>query len=231
MPPPEGSAAHPLNGPTDTEDEAGSRRGHRLAWTVIVLLIVGYAVLSHYSASSPDARGLGAALSLGPVLLIITVLAWRWINPAAAVLCAALLSGVVYRYWAVIEEHYEWGDLAQQCGAYGLVAASFARSLFGGRVPLCTQLASAMHGELLPAEISYTRRATVAWTVFYVLLAAAILVLFFVASFRAWSLFVEFATFGLIVLMGLADHAIRRRLLPRQPGGGFLGILKRALIG
>ncbi len=215
----------------DTENSAGSQWANRLGWSLIALLVIGYAVLSHYSASSPNAKGLGAALSLGPVLVIGLILAWRWTNPGTALLIAAVLGAFVYRYWAVIEENYEWGDLAQQCGAYGLVALSFARSLFGGRVPLCTQLASTMHGELSPPEISYTRRATIVWMVFYALLTTAILALFFVASQRVWSLFVNFATFGLIIVMGIADHAIRLRVLPRHPGGGILGIIKRSLIG
>jgi hypothetical protein len=124
---------------------------------VLTTLIIGYAALSHYSASSPDAQGLGAALSVAPVLLIGLILAWRW--------------------------------------------------------------------------IVYTLRATLAWAAFYVLTSATILILFFVASLRVWSLFVNFGVFGLMILMGVADHAIRRRVLPRHPGGGILTVIQRALIG
>jgi uncharacterized membrane protein len=198
---------------------------------VIVALVLGYALLSHYAAASPAAKALGAALSVGPVALICVILAWRWTNRTTGLFIAVLLMAFAYRYWPVLEQNYQWADLAQQCGAYGLVALSFARSLFGGRIPLCTQLATTMHGELSPAEISYTRRATFAWLIFYILLTAAILALFFAASQRVWSLFVNFATFGLIIVMGIADHAFRRRLLPRHPSGGMLGIIKRSLIG
>jgi uncharacterized membrane protein len=194
-------------------------------------LIVGYAVLSHFSATSPDARGLGAALSVAPVLLIGLILAWRWTQPLAALLIAAFSCSLVYRYWPAIERNYEWGDLVQQCGVYGLIAASFARSLFAGRIPICTQLAHAMHGALTPAETAYTRRATFAWVVFYALTAVAILVLFLVAPLRIWSLFVNFGVFGLMILMGIADHALRRRVLPRHPAGRILTIIRRALIG
>jgi uncharacterized membrane protein len=87
------------------------------------------------------------------------------------------------------------------------------------------------HGELAPAEIMYLRRATAAWAAFYAAIAVAILVLFFSSSEKVWSLFVNFATFGLIVLMGVADHALRRRVLPRHNDGGILGVLRRSLIG
>lgn len=197
----------------------------------LVALVIGYAVLSHYSAASPDARGLGAALSVAPVLLIGLLLAWRWTRPLTALLAAVCACALLYRYWPAVERNYERADLVQQCGVYTLVAASFARSLFAGRIPVCTQLTSAMHGPLTAVEILYTRRATLAWTVFYALTAAAILVLFLAAPIRVWSLFVNFGVFGLMLAMGLADHFLRRRVLPRHPGGGILSIMQRALIG
>jgi uncharacterized membrane protein len=213
-----------------TEPHTPAPDSQRWWYFGIAAVVLGYALLSQYSASSPDAKALGAALSLGPVVLIGVVLAWRWLHPAAAILMAALLGALIFQYWPAVERNYSWADLAQQCGAYSLVAVSFARSLFGGRVPLCTQLAVKMHGNLTPAQAAYTRGATRAWAVFYAMLAAAILVLFFLAPLRVWSLFVNFATFALILAMGIADHAFRRRVMPRSDGG-LLGIIRRALIG
>jgi uncharacterized membrane protein len=195
------------------------------------VLILAYAALSHYSNSVPDAKGLAVGLSVGPVVLIAFVLVLRWSGWVAAVLFAALVAVLWYRYLPALEKNYDWLDLVQQCGVYGLLAASFARSLLPGRVPLCTQLAMQLHGTLVPVEIRYLRRATLAWVVFYVALAAAIVVLFLNASVKMWSLFVNFATYGLIVLMALGDHWLRRRLLPQRPSGGLLGVLQRALIG
>jgi len=76
--------------------------------------------------------------------------------------------------------------------------------------PLCEQLAKKIHGGLTPIEIAYMRRATLAWSLFYVALMAAIFVLYFTAPLSLWSLFVNFGTFSLIVLAGLADHALRK---------------------
>jgi uncharacterized membrane protein len=203
----------------------------KLQLTAVVALVIGYAALSHYSATSPDAQGLGAALSVAPLGVIGVLLACRWTKPLTALLVAVSLCGLLYYCWPVIERNYEWADLAQQCAAYGLIALGFARSLFAGHVPLCTQLAIQVHGALNAAEISYTCRATQAWCAFYALLAAAILMLYFAVPLRVWSLFVNFAVFGLMMLMGIADHAIRRRILPRHPRGGILTIIQRALIG
>jgi uncharacterized membrane protein len=220
--------SEPPNPPVDTAISPGRQR---LQLAAVAALVIGYAALSHYSTVSANSKGLGAALSVAPIALIGVILAWRWTRPLMALLIAASLCALLFRYWAVVERNYEWADLAQQCGAYGLVALAFARSLFAGHVPLCTQLANQVHGPLSPAEITYTRRATEAWVVFYVLLTIAILILFFVVSLRVWSLFVNFAVFGLMILMGMADHAIRRRVLPRHENGGILAIIRRSLIG
>jgi uncharacterized membrane protein len=199
--------------------------------TALAALIIGYAVLSQYTASSPNAKGLGAALSVAPVALIGVILVWRWTRPLMALFTAILLCACLYRCWPFIERNYEWADLAQQCGAYALVAIGFARSLFANRVPLCTQVADKLHGPLTLAEIAYTRRATMAWAVFYTLIATAILILFFTVPLDVWSLFVNFAVFGLIVFMVIVDHAIRHRVLPRHQGGGILAAIRRALVG
>jgi len=223
--------ASPLQPPEPPVDGASQPGMSRLQMAAVAALIIGYAALSHYSNSSPHVKGLGAALSLAPIVLIGAVLAWRWAPPILALGVMASVGMLLYRFWPVLENNYEWADLIQQCAAYGLIALSFGRSLFGGRVPVCTQLAKRLHGALTPEEISYTRRATAAWTVFYLLAAAAVLTLFFVASLRIWSLFVNFALFGLIALMGIADYAVRRHVLPRRRGGGIVAALRQSLIG
>jgi uncharacterized membrane protein len=197
---------------------------------VVLTLIVGYAALSHYSNSVPDAKGLATALSIGPILLIGGVLLWRWSRPVVAAPLLAIVGIVLFHCWPLLTRYYEWSDVIQQCAAYAVVSLSFARSLFGGRVPICTQMSDKLHGPLTPVEIAYTRKATVAWTVFYALLAAVILILFFTASLRIWSVFVNFVSFGIIGLMFIADHAVRRRVLPHRPGG-ILAALRQSLTG
>lgn len=221
-------APHEPSPPAPASPPAGPPR--RQLWAIAVLVIV-YAALSQYSASVPDARPLGPYLSIGPIVLIGIWLAWRWARPPIAGSITAVLAVILYRAWPVIARNYAWADLAQQCGAFGLVAVVFARSLFAGRVPICTQLAQQLHGTLTPQELAYTRRATAAWSLFYGLLVLAIFGLFFAVPLAAWSSFVNFGTFGLMVLAGIVDHLIRRRRLPRHPGEGWAQIIRRALIG
>jgi uncharacterized membrane protein len=198
---------------------------------VAVVAVIGlYALISHYAYSHPEAKGLGAGLSVGPVVLIGVALAWSWTPRYVAIALSAALVGLTAWAWPFLETHYQWSDLVQQAGAYALVALSFARSLRPGRVPTCTQLAVQLHGPLAPAETTYTRRATWAWAIFYGLLSLSIIVVFLTASTHQWSLFVNFGTFGLIALLFLADHALRYRVLPRRPGN-LRGTILQALTG
>jgi len=211
----------------------GSSWPQRRRVIVIAISLLGYAALSQYSASSanPHAKTVGAALSIVPVLLIAVGLLWWWSWRLSALLVAGLSSVLLYRNWPLIERNYEWADLVQQCGIYGLIALVFARSLFVGRIPLCTQLAQQMYGELTSTESAYMRRATVAWTLFYGLMAVTVVVLFFAVSRRDWSLFVNFVAWGLMILAGFVDHALRRRLLPRHREGGIATLIRRSLTG
>lgn len=202
----------------------------KLQWGGTLALVLGYAALSHYSYSQ-EAKGVGAALSLTPVILVGMILVWRWTRPLIALLVAALLGAVLYRYWPAVEKNYSWSDFLQQSGLYGLVAIVFVRSLFGDRVPLCTQLAGQLHGALAPVEINYMRRATLAWAAFYILLTTTIVILYFAAPLRIWSLFVNFAALGLIVFAAIVDFTIRYLVLPRRPGDGILRIIRRSLTG
>jgi len=88
-----------------------------------------------------------------------------------------------------------------------------------------------LHGPLDPSEIAYTRRATLVWFGFYALLAASIVIVFFEASAHVWSLFANFGSFGLMGLLFALDHAIRRRVLPRRPGGGMIAALLHSVTG
>jgi uncharacterized membrane protein len=203
----------------------------RFQLSIVGAIFIAYAALSYYSDTVPGRSGLATGLSLAPVLLIGAVLLWRWTGPLIALSILALVCGLLYQYWAFLKGNYQWSNLAQQCGAYGLVALGFVRSLFGARVPLCTQIAVRLHGPLGPAEATYTRRATVAWAAFYVLLTLAIAIVYFAAPPRVWSLFVNFATFGLIGLMFATEHAVRLKVLPHRRGGGTLAALRQFLGG
>ena len=108
----------------------------RLQFAAVIVLLAAYSLLSHYSTSHPQARVLGAALALAPMLAVGLVLIWRWSGVPQALFAAAAAWFLLQHYWPLFTQNFTLVDLMQQCGFYLLMAVSFGRSLWGGRVPL-----------------------------------------------------------------------------------------------
>ena len=200
--------------------------GRRLQLAAVAVFLIAYAGLSHYSNSNPQAQDLGAALALAPVLAIGFVLIWRWSGALAGLLAAAAAAFLVHHYWPLFTRNFSIVYLIQQCGFYAIMAFGFGRSLLKGRVPLCTQLADKIHGPLSAAELRYTRKVTIAWVVFFLLNMAVSGVLFAFAPLRIWSLFANFLSLPLILLMFGAEYAVRRRALPQVQTSSLIATLR-----
>ena len=200
--------------------------GRRLQLAAVVLFFVGYAVLSHYSNSNAQAQDLGAILAFAPLLVIGVALVWRSSGILIAALAAAAAGLTLREFWPLFAQNFSLAVLIQQCGFYAILAFSFARTLAKGRVPLCTQFADKIHGPLSPLELRYTRGVTVAWVVFFLLNVAASILLFAFAPARIWSLFVNFLSVPLVLLMFAAEYAVRRRVLPQVRRNGLMATLR-----
>jgi uncharacterized membrane protein len=198
----------------------------RVQLAAIILFVVAYAGLSHYSNSVAKTHILGTGLAVGPVLAISLLLLWRWAHPWVALLAGAAAAVLLGRYWSVLEQNFSVVYLLQEGGFYSLMAASFGQSLLGRRVALCTRLADRVHGPLTPQEVLYTRRVTAAWFLFFVLITAATLILFFYAPLRVWSVFANFFVVPLMALMFVAEYAVRRRVLPQVQRPGILSAVR-----
>jgi len=198
----------------------------RLQLAAVVVFLVAYAGLSHYSNSVAKTHDLGVGLALGPVVAVGLLLLWRWTHLWVALLGAGAAAVFLRHYWPVLEKNFAVVYLLQEGGFYSLMAASFGVSLLGARVALCTQLADKVHGPLTPQEVRYTRRVTAAWALFFILITAATVGLFLFAPLRIWSLFANFCVLPLIGLMFVAEYAVRRRVLPQVPRRGILAAVR-----
>ena len=188
------------------------------------VLIVAYTGLSHY-CNTHDAGRLGAALALVPLAAVGATLLGRrshWIAFSAALGSAALL----YDCWPLLEKNFSIVYLLQECGMYGLLAGGFWHSLTAGKVALCTRLADRLHGPLMPAEVRYTRRVTLAWAIFFSALTVLIAILYLSTSRAIWSAFVNFGSLPLVAAMFLAEYAVRRRVLPATFRSGIMATVR-----
>lgn len=180
----------------------------------VAAALITYAVLAHISNSIPGNENLGAVLALAPLWLAAVTLAWRSAYQWTGLLVCVLGALLAYACWNNLTRHFVWLYLIQQAGAYGLLAISFGRSLDRQRVPLCTRLATLVHGPLTVPVTRYTRSVTIAWTLFFVAMSVTLLILYVTASLAAWSVFANFCTAPLVALMFIGDYLIRQRALP-----------------
>ena len=188
--------------------------------------VVAYQILAHHAVATPGKHGFGLAMALVPPLAIALVAAARsprrgWLLPLWALAAAAL--------WAVrtpLAYHFEWGLYLEHVSFNLGMALLFGRTLASARVPLCTQFATMIHGSLTPAVARYTRQITVAWTVFFVAIAAVSTLMFAAAPVVAWATFANYLALPLVGAMFVAEHACRRFALPREPRSGMLDAIR-----
>ncbi|MGA7181468.1 MAG: hypothetical protein WBX11_18050 [Thiobacillaceae bacterium] len=188
-------------------------------WIVIAAGCIGYPVLAHYSATTSAAAtfpSLGVAVSLTPSLAILLWLTWRSpMRPAMLLLCA-VVGVVLWGFWGVLERNFSWVYFLQHAVTYAMLAAVFGVTLAPGRQPLCTRFAEAVHGSLAPEEVRYSRQVTLAWTLFLLAISLVSSLLFFLVSIEVWSVFANFLSFPLVLLMFAIEYGVRRRKLPHQ---------------
>lgn len=183
-------------------------------WLGIAALVIGYPLLAHYTNASAHSRNLGAFVAIAPVVLIALALARRsprrfFMLGVLVLLCIALWAG-----WPALENHFGLVYWLQDVGLQLLLFVTFGRTLIGGRQPICTRFAEAVHTPLTPKHEIYGRQVTIAWTLFFAAMAVASTLLFFLAPLVTWSVFANFLTLPLVALMFIAEYWVRRWVLP-----------------
>ena len=188
-------------------------------WTAIVAGAIAYPVLAHYSATTEAATTtptLGVVVSLAPSLAILLWLAWRSPRRLAMLLLCAVVGALLWGSWDALERNFNWVYFLQHAGTNVMLAAVFGVTLARGRQPLCTRFAEAFHGSLAPEVVRYTRQVTLAWMLFFLAVSLVSSVLFFFSSTEAWSVFANFLTFPLVMLMFAVEYGVRLHKLPHM---------------
>lgn len=187
-----------------------------VSWLGIVALLIAYPLLAHYTNESAHGGNLGASVAIAPVILIALALAWR--SPRRilmlgmlALSCIALWAG-----WSALEQHLGLVYWLQHVAMQLILFMTFGRTLIAGRQPLCTRFARAVHKLVTPRHEIYTRQVTLAWTLFFGAMALASTLLFFLAPLPTWSVFANFLTLPLVVLMFVGEYWVRRWALPEM---------------
>lgn len=185
-------------------------------WLGIAVLAIGYPLLAHYTNESAHHGNLGALVAIAPVVLTTLVLAWRSSRRLPMLGMVLLLCVALWAGWTTLEHHFGVVYWLQNAGIQLALCIIFGRTLMAGQKPLCTRFAEAVHAPLTLQHENYARQVTVAWTLFFAAMVLISTALFFLVPLAAWSVFANFMTFPLVVLMFIVEYRVRRRVLPNM---------------
>jgi uncharacterized membrane protein len=191
-----------------------------------VIAIGAYQVAAHHAVSTPGEHGLGLALVLVPVMLAVLAAAAR--SPARAWLVPlwAVASGVLWLARVPLTQHFGWGLYLEHVSFNLALAWMFGHTLAAGREPLCTRFARMVHGTIEPRVERYTRRITLAWTLFFVGIALCSTLLFAFAPIVTWSTFANYLALPLVAVMFVAEYGCRRLALPGMRPSSMLDAVR-----
>lgn len=203
-----------------------ARLGTACRWVAVLAVVIGYALLSHLTASSATPSIAGALVATGPMLGLSFLMAWRSARRTQMLLLWLAACALLYALKGWLIAHYHWVFLLEHAGTYTLLCASFGLTLVPGETPMISRFAAIIHGALTPALMRYTRLATWAWTLYFASLAALSLLLFWLAPLAVWSAFAYLLGLPLLLLMFVAEYAARCWLLPPADRAGPLQAIR-----
>jgi uncharacterized membrane protein len=183
---------------------------------VVALAVVAvvYVLISQWLMTRAPASPWNVVVVVAPVLTIAALLAWQRQQRTLAALAALATTALVVQVWrgGVVAAASIY--VGQHVAIHALLAFVFGVTLQSGRESLVTALARRVHGRLTPSMEAYSRRVTVAWTAYFIVMAALSLALYVFAPFAAWATFANLLTPLAIALMFVGEYLLRYRLHP-----------------
>lgn len=197
-----------------------------LAGALAVGALIAYDGLAHYVSTMPDAAPWAALITLAPAFAFVLSLLLKHVGWPAAVL-GAVATGVLYNHiWPYLGGGLSILYLAQYLSTNLALGLYFGRSLGAGQTPACTAFARLLHPSLSPLVVCYTRRVTIAWTLFFMGSAVLSSLLYLLAPIQAWSLFSNLLYLPSLVLMFVVEGLVRRVVLPQEERHGLVASLR-----
>jgi uncharacterized membrane protein len=192
----------------------------------VALGSVAYVALSHWLMTSAPASPWNAVALLAPMLGAAAVCAWqagqRWLGACAGLAVVVLCVRATTQAPMPAASLY----LAQHAGVHLVLALWFGSTLRAGQRPLISRVAARVHREMSPAVHRYTRKVTLAWTLYFVGMAVASLLLYSIAPFETWAVFANLLTPLALGAMFGGEHWLRYRLHPEFERVGVLAAIR-----
>lgn len=198
-------------------DGFASSRSRWVAAAVAVAALA-YAAASYALMTRAQDSAWSLAIVIGPLLVVSAAWAWNAGHPVLAVaggLGVVVLGAVLLGLQGTGGRGApsRWLYLAQHAGVHLALGTWFGATLRRGAEPLVTALARRVH-QLTPAMERYSRKVTLAWTLYFVAMAATSLALFAFGDFAHWSLLANILTPILTVAFFVGEYLLRYWLHP-----------------
>lgn len=192
---------------------------HRLRTALMLAVLMAYVLLNHHLAQQSQGSNLTTLMACLPLLLAGMVLAWRQrsMMPKTAMLIAFITAPVLC--WPWLKNHPANIYFIQHIALFSVLTLWFGRSLFGQRQAICTHFARFDQPVMNERVVRYTRRITLAWTLFFMAMVCTSIGLFLFTDVRIWSIFVNFLSLPLVALMFVIEYAVRCQQLPEGKTG------------
>lgn len=186
----------------------------RARWIAGAAAALAYAAVSHLLMTSAQESPWSLAIVLGPLACMGIAGLWSAGLRVAALLCAAAALLLAAQTWSGVGIPSRWLYLAQHAGVHVALAAWFGSTLRHGADPLITMLARKVHRTFTPEMATYTRHVTLAWTAYFLAMAAVSVLLFVAGDFAHWSLLANLLTPLFTAAMFVGEYLVRYRLHP-----------------
>jgi uncharacterized membrane protein len=185
----------------------------RIALAALASLV--YVMASQWLMTRTPPPAWSALALIGPMLALAGAWALRTGHrfvAALAALAIAALAALARADSTTLRTEWLW--LGQHVVVHLALAIGFGATLASGHRPLITQIAHRVHGQLSPAMQRYTRQVTIAWVLYFIVMAAASLLLFRWASIELWATFANLVTPLAVSIMFVGEYLLRYRLHP-----------------
>ncbi len=185
-----------------------------LRLVAVALVSLAYIVASHWLMTVAPSSGWSVVVIVAPMLAAVAVGAWR-----AGQRVLGLLAGLVVVVLCVLAAlgmsvAPRLMYLAQHAGINLFLAVCFGATLRVGQTALITVIAARVHRNFTPAMAAYTRRVTLAWTLYFIAMTVLSLALYAFAPFEVWAVFANLLTPVAVVAMFGGEHLLRYWLHP-----------------
>lgn len=187
-----------------------------------------YLLLGFFVAASDRPPAWSVILTLLPMTALMLLRAWRMRWRWPAVLACLSLFGWVLHAIDSVRTHVAWVYFAQHVGAMCVLGLMFGMTLWGAHEEaLCSRIAALVTTEPVDAAYArYTWQVTWAWTLFFVLMLAASVLLFFWGPLTWWSFLANLLTPALTGAMFVFEYLVRVRLMPDRPHMSVAGTIE-----